>query len=91
MHSDHRSAEQEHGWPLTSIYLLIYYLNDLIVYSTFKFLPPLPALLNGLGIACLRRVREDRRSGGWGSAFSYRPVEVLKTGAPRSAAGLRRS
>ena len=35
---------------LTSIYLLIYYLNDLIVYTTFKFLPPLPALLNGLGL-----------------------------------------
>ena len=68
MHSDHRSAEQEHGWPLTSIYLPIYYLNDLIVYTPFKFLPPLPALLNGLGIACLRRVREDRRSGGRGFA-----------------------
>ena len=91
MHSDHRSAEQEHGWPVTSIYLPIYYLNDLIVYSTFKFLPPLPALLNGLGIACLRREREDRRSGGRGSAFSCRPVEVLESGAPRSAAGLWRS
>ena len=75
----------------TNIYLPIYYLNDLIVYSTFKFLPPLPALLNGLGLLVYGEYERIDALGGWGSACSCRPVEVLEAGAPRSAAGLRRS